>query len=52
MLRECLLWRDFKKLEGNVRRTEDAIMKEAINLRGDHWGRMWPRTHTHVWGDL
>ena len=41
MLRECPLWRDFKKdcrrrREGNVRRTEDAVEKEALNSSGDH----------------
>ena len=41
MLRECPLWHDFKndrrrKWEGNVRRTEDAVMKEVLNSRGDH----------------
>ena len=40
VLRECPLWREFKKdrrrkQEGNSRRTEDAVMKEALNLRGD-----------------
>ena len=41
VLRECPLWRKFKKdrwrkQEGNVRRTEDAVIKEALNFRGDH----------------
>ena len=41
VLRECPLWRDFKKdrqrrREGNVRRTKDADEKEALNLSGDH----------------
>ena len=41
MLRECPLWRDFKKdrrrrREGNVQGTEDADEKEALNLSGDH----------------
>ena len=41
VLRECPLWRDFKKdrrrrREGNVRRTEDAVEKEALNSSGDH----------------
>ena len=41
ILRECPLWQEFKryrrrKREGNVRRSEDAVMKEALNLRGDH----------------
>ena len=41
VLRECPLWHDFKKdrrrkREGNVRRTEDAVMKEVLNSRGDH----------------
>ena len=45
VLRECPLWRDFKKdrrrrRERNVRRTEDAVVKEALNSSGDHWGRM------------
>ena len=25
-----------------MRRAEDAVMKEALYLRGDHYGRMWP----------
>ena len=41
VLRESPLWRDFKKdhrrrREGNVRRTEVADEKEALNLNGDH----------------
>ena len=41
ILRECPLWQEFRKdrrrkREGNVRRSEDAVMKEALNLRGDH----------------
>ena len=41
VLRECPLWQEFRKdrrrrREANVRRSEDAVMKEALNLRGDH----------------
>ena len=41
VLRGCPLWRDFKKdrqrrRESNVRRTEDAVEKEALNSSGDH----------------
>ena len=42
VLRECPLWQEFRKgrrrrrSEGNVRSSEDAVMKEALNLRGDH----------------
>ena len=35
VLRECPLWHDFKR-EGNVRQTENAVMKEVLNSRGDH----------------
>ena len=47
VLQECPLWREFKKdrrrkREGNVRRSENAVMSDALNSRGDHYGRMWP----------
>ena len=36
MLRECPLWQEFRKdrrrrCEANVKRSEDAVMKEALN---------------------
>ena len=36
MLRECPLWREFRKdkrrrREANVKKSEDAVMKEALN---------------------
>ena len=41
VLRECPLWQEFRKdrrrrREANVRSSEDAVMKEVLNLRGDH----------------
>ena len=41
VLWECPLWREFKKdcqrkREGNVRKSEVAVMSEALNSRGDH----------------
>ena len=57
VFRECPLWQDFKKdrrrrREGNVRRSEYAVMKEALNSKGTTRDVCGPRTHTHVWGDL
>ena len=57
VLRECPLWHDFKKdcrrkREGNVRRTEDAVVKEALNSSGTTRDVCGPHMHIHVRGDL